>query len=208
MTTAVTPTPVSQSETDSWHALSPADVSQRLGGDLDRGLTAEEAVARLDRYGPNALQKEVAASVWKVALDQLRDPMNIMLVVVAVVSLLIAEFSTAAIVGLLVALNVVLGTRQELTARASVSALAEMQIPQAKVIRSGTLSAVAATDVVPGDLVAVEAGDIVVADGRIARSANLETQEAALTGESAPIAKGSDSVPADAALGDRIDMLF
>jgi Ca2+-transporting ATPase len=206
--TAVASTTTSKTEMDAWHARSPAEVSGQLVTDLDRGLTAQEAAARLSRYGPNALQKEAPASVWKVALDQLRDPMNIMLVVVAVVSLVIREYSTAAIVGLLVALNVVLGTRQELQARASVSALAEMQIPQARVIRDGTLAAVAATEVVAGDLVAVEAGDIVVADGRITRSANLETQEAALTGESAPIAKGSDAVPADAALGDRTDMLF
>jgi Ca2+-transporting ATPase len=83
-----------------------------------------------------------------------------------------------------------------------------MQIPQAKVVRDGALSSIAATDVVPGDLVAVESGDIVVADGRVMRSANLETQEAALTGESAPIGKDANAVSADAALGDRSDLLF
>ena len=206
--TAIAPAPTSAPEPDAWHGRIPTDVADQLTTDLDAGLTADEASARLARYGPNALRKEEEASPWKVAVEQLKDPMNIMLVVVAIVSMLIKEYSTAAVVGLLVALNVVLGTRQELKARASVSALAEMQIPQARVIRGGALTAVAATDVVPGDLVAVEAGDIVVADGRVVRAANLETQEAALTGESAPIPKGVDAVAADAALGDRTDMLF
>ena len=120
---------------------------------------------------------------------QLRDPMNLMLVAVVVVSLLIGEVSTGVLVGLLVVLNIGLGTRQELTARASVDALSKMQVPQARVVRDGAVALVAATDVVPGDVVQLEAGDIVPADGRIVRSATLEAQEAALTGESAPIAK-------------------
>jgi len=126
-----------------------------------------------------------------------------------VVSLLIGQVSTGVVVGLLILLNVVLGTRQELTARASVDALAKMQIPQARVVRDGALALVAATDVVPGDLVQVEAGDLVPADGRIVRSATLEAQEAALTGESAPIAKDHAALDSDdVALGDRTNMLF
>ena len=195
-------------ETSAWYALGADEVGARLDTDLDRGLTAAEAKARLATYGPNMLQKEAKVSAWGIALQQMRDPMNIMLLIVVVVSIAIAEVSTAVLVALLVALNVVLGTRQELKARASVDALAEMQIPQAKVVRDGALASIAATDVVPGDLVSVESGDIVVADGRIVRSTNLETQEAALTGESAPIPKGATVVAEDAALGDRTDMLF
>jgi magnesium-transporting ATPase (P-type) len=116
-----------------WHALSADEVVGVLETDAGQGLTTDEAAARLVRYGPNVLQQEEKASVWAVALQQLRDPMNIMLAVVAVVSLLISEFSTALVVAVLVALNVVLGTRQELKARASVDALAQMQVPQARV---------------------------------------------------------------------------
>ena len=135
--------------------------------------------------------------------------MNIMLVAVVVVSLLIGEVSTGVIVGLLIVLNIGLGTRQELTARASVDALAKMQVPQARVVRDGSVALVPATDVVPGDIVQVEAGDIVPADGRIVRSATLEAQEAALTGESAPIAKDAGALgSADVGLGDRTNMLF
>ena len=190
-------------------ALSADEVVTAAGSDADSGLTGAEAASRLSTVGPNEIAAEKPPSAWVLAVTQLRDPMNIMLVAVVVVSILIGQVSTGVVVGLLILLNVVLGTRQELTARASVDALAKMQIPQARVVRDGAVALVAATDVVPGDLVQVEAGDIVPADGRIVRSATLEAQEAALTGESAPIAKdhaalGSD----DVALGDRTNMLF
>src|SRR5690242_3935567 len=96
-----------------WYALVAEEVVARLSTDVERGLSAAEAKARLESYGPNMLQKEAKASPWSIALEQVRDPMNIMLLVVVVVSILIAEVSTAVIVALLVGLNVVLGTRQE-----------------------------------------------------------------------------------------------
>ena len=177
--------------------------------DAVTGLSGTEAASRLSSYGANEIAAEKPPSIWSIALAQLRDPMNLMLVAVVVVSLLIGQVSTGIIVALLILLNVGLGTRQELTARASVDALAKMQIPQARVIRDGQVTLIAATQVVPGDIVEVEAGDIVPADGRIIRSATLEAQEAALTGESAPIAKDASSLTAtDVALGDQTDMLF
>ena len=135
--------------------------------------------------------------------------MNIMLIAVTIVSVVIGQVSTGIIVALLILLNVVLGSRQELKARASIDALASMQVPQARVVRDGSVALVPAVDVVPGDIVQVEAGDIVPADGRIIHSATLETQEAALTGESAPIGKSATTLPgAEVALGDRSNMLF
>ncbi len=177
--------------------------------DLARGLTSGDAATRLARYGPNEIAKEKPPSVWAVALTQLRDPMNIMLIAVIVISLVIVQFSTAVLVGFLVLVNVILGSRQELKARASVDALSKMQVPQAKVVRDGELALVPAVDLVPGDVVQLEAGDIVPADGRIVRAATLETQEAALTGESAPVSKDASTLPsADVALGDRANMAF
>ena len=179
------------------------------GSDAGSGLSSTEADARLASHGPNAITAEKPPSPWAVAAALLRDPMNLMLVAVVVVSLLIGEVSTGVLVGLLVVLNIALGTRQELTARASVDALSKMQILQARVVRDGAATLVPATDVVPGDIVQLEAGDIVPADGRIVRSATLEAQEAALTGESAPIAKDAGVLEsADVALGDRTNMLF
>jgi P-type Ca2+ transporter type 2C len=185
------------------------EVLAALGTDLERGLSADEAAARLTRGGPNQIVGEKPPSMVQVALQQLRDPMNLMLVAVVVVSLLIGEVSTGLIVALLIVLNVVLGARQELKARASVDALSKMQVPQAKVVRGGTLVLVPAVDVVPGDLLQVEAGDIVPADARILRSATLEAQEAALTGESAPVSKDANVlIGPEVALGDRSNMLF
>jgi Ca2+-transporting ATPase len=132
-----------------------------------------------------------------------------MLVAVAVISLVIGEVPTALLVAFLVVLNVVLGARQELKARASVDALSKMQVPQTRVLRGGEVLQVPAVDVVPGDVVQVEAGDIVPADGRIIRSATLETQEASLTGESAPIPKQTGVLPeGEIGVGDRSNMLF
>ena len=191
------------------YALDVAAVVGELSTDAEAGLTSAEAVARLAQYGPNEISKEAPPSIWAVAAEQLRDPMNIMLIAVVAVSFVIGQVSTGVIVGLLILLNVVLGTRQELKARASIDALANLQVPQAKVVRDGSVTLVPAVDVVPGDLVDVEAGDVVPADGRIVHSATLETQEAALTGESAPVAKDAGTLSGpEVALGDRSNMLF
>ena len=192
-----------------WYAKEAAQVVQELGGDATNGLTDPEAGNRLIAYGPNELHSEPPPSTWQVALVQLKDPMNLMLIAVTFVSFAIAQWSTGLVVAFLVALNVVLGTRQELAARASVDALAKMQIPQTKVVRSGTLKLIDSTGVVPGDIVQVEAGDLVPADGRILHTATLECQEAALTGESAPVGKDSHVLlGTDVAIGDSSNMLF
>ncbi len=192
-----------------WYTEDADDVITALGTDRERGLTQAEAAKRLAEHGPNAIAAEKPPSVWQVSLGQLADPMNVMLVIVAIISLLIGQVSVGIVVGALVVLNVFLGASQELKAKASVDALSKMQIPQARVFRDGTLVQIAATDIVPGDVVALEAGDIVPADGRILRSATLETQEAALTGESAPIAKDPATIAdPDTTLGDRANMAF
>jgi P-type Ca2+ transporter type 2C len=194
---------------DDWYARSPEEVLGAFECDRESGLTAAQVQDHLTKYGPNTLKQEKPPSIWAVALQQLIDPMNIMLVAVAIVSLLIHEWATAILVLVLVIFNVVMGTQQEMRARASVEALAKMQVPTARVTRDGAIQLVPAPELVPGDLVSVESGDIVPADGRILQSATLETQEAALTGESVPIAKDATTIQgADVPLGDRIDMLY
>ncbi len=190
------------------YQLRPEDVVAASGSDVDRGLTGAEASRRLATDGPNAIMAEKPPSTAAVALAQLRNSMNIMLIAVTIVSFAIGEVSTGIIVALLILLNVVLGARQELKARASVDALSKLQVPQVKALRDGELSLVAAVDVVAGDIVALEAGDIVPADGRIVRSATLEAQEAALTGESAPVPKDTGVLSGEVAIGDRSNMLF
>ena len=191
------------------YAREALDVVASAGSDAEAGLTGAEAAGGSPETGPNQITGEPPPSVWAVAVAQLRDPMNIMLIAVTVVSVAIGQVSTGVIVALLILLNVVLGSRQEMKARASIDALASMQVPQARVVRDGSVGLVPALDVVPGDIVQVEAGDIVPADGRIIHSATLETQEAALTGESAPIGKAAAALPGgEVALGDRSNMLF
>jgi len=199
-----------QTETDnrSWFSLTAVAVAAAFDVDIDTGLPAAEAAERLEREGPNAIPKEPPPSYWQVLLNALKDPMNLMLLAVTVASLLIGQVSTAILVGALVLLNVVMAANQELKARATVEGLQDLQVPNARVVRDGRLAEVPAVDLVPGDIVNVEAGDLVPADGRIVTSATLEVQEAALTGESAPVAKDPGAVADDAGLGDRGDMLF
>ena len=193
----------------SWYNKSPDEVAHALDTDPEDGLSQEQVTARRAEYGPNEIVSEPAPSVWKMALGQLKDPMNLMLVAVAVVSVAIGQIGTGLVVAALVVLNVVMGTQQEKKARASVDALAKMQIPQARVRRAGKLVEIPATELVPGDVVQLEAGDLVPADGRLVRSATLETQEAALTGESAPISKDPSILAGgEVALGDRTNTVF
>jgi len=192
-----------------WHTLEVADVARTLATDVDSGLTDADAARRLVQYGPNSLPKERPPSFWRLALVQGRDPMNLMLLAVAIASLFIGQIPTAILVAVLVLLNVVLGASQELKARASVNALQDLQVPDARVRRGASVRNVPAVDLVPGDIVLIEAGDLVPADGRIAVAASLEVQEAALTGESAPVAKEVATLSgADIALGDRVDLVF
>jgi len=192
-----------------WYTLSPGDAAAQLGVDPDYGLGTEDAARRLAEYGPNELPTEPPPSVWTVARGQLANPMNIMLLIVAVASLVIGQVGTGIFVLALVAFNVIMGSNQELKARASVEALAQLQVPQARVRRSGQVEEVASTKLVPGDLVLIEAGDVVPADGRIITSATLEVQEAALTGESTPVSKDRGTLPeGETALGDRTNMVF
>jgi P-type Ca2+ transporter type 2C len=192
-----------------WYALSAAEAARAMNVEPDQGLGAGEVQHRLAEYGPNELPTEPPPSVWVVARGQLANPMNIMLLIVCVASFAIGQVATGIVVLGLVTFNVVMGSAQELKARASVEALAKLQVPRARVRRSGQVEELESTKLVPGDVVLLEAGDVVPADGRILTSATLEVQEAALTGESAPVAKDRVTLPeGEVALGDRTNLVF
>ncbi len=193
----------------SWHAMTTDAVTSALGVDRDDGLSDDEVTRRRAEYGRNEIASEPPPTWWEMARGQLANPMNIMLLIVAVASFAIEQISTGIVVGLLVTFNVAMGTNQERKALASVEALAELQVPRARVVRSGTVVEIDAGDLVPGDVVMIEAGDLVPADARVLVSASLEAQEAALTGESAPIAKDASTLPdEEIALGDRTNLVF
>jgi Ca2+-transporting ATPase len=192
-----------------WHAIAAEKVAAELGVDTEQGLDEAESQRRLNEYGPNALPTEPPPSVWAVARGQLANPMNIMLLIVGVASFAIGQVATGFVVSALVTFNVLMGSNQELKARASVEALAQLQVPQARVRRSGRVEMVESTQLVPGDVVVLEAGDVVPADGRIIVSATLEVQEAALTGESAPVSKDRTTLTdPEVGLGDRTNLVF
>jgi len=192
-----------------WYARSARDVTAQLGVDAGEGLAVAEVERRLAEYGPNELPTELPPSMWVVAREQLVNPMNIMLLIVVAASFAIVQIATALVALGLVLFNVIMGTSQELKARASVEALAKLQVPHARPRRSGQVAEIASTKLVPGDIVLLEAGDVVPADGRIISSATLEVQESALTGESAPVPKDPSTLPGgETALGDRTNLVF
>jgi Ca2+-transporting ATPase len=202
--------PSSTTDAPVWHALTRETAAQELGVEPEHGLTSAEASERLTRYGPNRFAEAKTESRWHAFLRQYRDPMQIVLLVAGLISIYpVKQPGTGIAILLLTLLNAVLGLNQEGKAAAAVSALQKMMIVKARVRRDGALAQLPAEQLVPGDVVAIEAGDVVPADGRLLAAATLEVAEAALTGESLPVAKGVESVSAsDAPLGDRTDMVY
>src|SRR5262245_392390 len=193
-----------------WHVLSREDAVHELHVDPGQGLTSADAAERLARYGPNKFAEAKAEPRWHAFVRQYRDPMQIVLLAAGIISIYpVKQPGTGIAILALTLLNAMLGLNQEGKAAAAVAALAKMMIVKARVRRDGALTQVPAEQLVPGDVVAVEAGDVVPADGRVLAAATLEVAEAALTGESLPVGKGVDRVEApDAPLGDRTDMVY
>ena len=193
-----------------WHTMPADEVLRVQGVDRGSGLSSGEAAARASRFGPNRFAAARVEPRWRAFLRQYADPMQIVLLVAGALSLYpLKELETGVVLIALTLFNAVLGLRQEGKAVAAVAALQRMMIVTARVLRGGELTQIPAEQLVPGDVVAVEAGDVVPADGRLLRVATLEVAESALTGESLPVAKGVDPVPAaDTPLGDRTGMVY
>ncbi|MGH3170859.1 MAG: cation-translocating P-type ATPase, partial [Trebonia sp.] len=192
-----------------WYTRSADDVSATLGVDPAVGLSAERAAGRLTENGPNALPEERPKPGWRRFADQYRSYMQIILIVAAVVSLAIKEWSTGVLLVLLTILNAVVGLRQEGKAESAMNALKSMMKATARVRRDGTESVIPAEQVVVGDLVLITAGDEVPADGRIITASALQIDESALTGEAVPAAKGAMTLTdEELAPGDQVNMAF
>ena len=193
-----------------WHGLTAEEVCKGLAVDPAHGLDAAEVERRRAEVGPNRLAEAATEPGWHAFLRQYRDLMQLVLVGAAIVSIAaLQEFSTGIVILVLTVLNAVLGLNQEGKAAESVAALQKMLVIRAHVRRDGDLVDVPAEELVPGDIVAFEAGDKVPADGRLLVAATLEIEEAALTGESVPVLKAVDAVPGDQVpVGDRTDMAY
>ena len=176
-----------------WYQLDTAKLMEKLESS-DRGLSPVEAERRLESHGPNELVEKARKSPWTMFLDQFKDFMIMVLIAAALVSGLIGEISDTIAIVVIVALNAVLGFVQEYRAEKAMAALKKMASPSATVVRDGRAESVDSKMLVPGDLVVLEAGNIVPADIRLTQAARLRIDEATLTGESAPVEKDSAAI--------------
>jgi len=192
-----------------YFTLSASETARDLEADLSRGLSGGEAQARYQKYGPNRLEGGKGKSLIQMALEQLKDFLVIILIIAAVISVFLGEALEGVVILAIVVLNTVLGVYQENKASNALKALKEMASPHAKVLRDGRVQQIASHEVVPGDVVMLEAGDYIPADLRLVETVNLKIDEAALTGESVPVEKDAGAILAeDAGLGDRINCAY
>jgi Ca2+-transporting ATPase len=192
-----------------WYALNPPDVLARMRVDASQGLTATEIETRHTRYGLNVLIARGSKSPWRIVWDQLTGMLVIILIVAAVVSFIVGDLKDAGAVLAIVVLNAILGFVQEYRAERAMAALKKLVVPTVRVRREGESAEIPATQLVPGDIVFLEAGNLVPADGRLLEVASLRMQEAILTGESEPIEKTVKALEdADLPLGDQRNMAF
>ena len=192
-----------------WHQLDIATTVQTLNTNQETGLTDGEAQTRIAQYGHNELIERGIKSPWRILLEQLAEPMVLILIAAAVVSGVLGEFADVIVILLIVIVNAVIGVTQEYRAEQAIAALKKLAVPTVKVRRNGQPQSISSRDLVPGDIVRLEAGDFVPADGRILESANLRIEEAALTGESEAIEKKIEVIHSEEpALGDRLNMVY
>ncbi|MDJ0962448.1 MAG: cation-translocating P-type ATPase [Acidimicrobiia bacterium] len=196
--------------THQWWA-EPSDVIAReLDTDLSAGLRSEVAAERLDRYGHNELEEEPTRSPWLLFFGQFANTMIVVLLIAAAVTVAVGEVKDALVIGAIVVLNAAIGFVQEYRAEQAMAALKSMASPSAKVIRDGRQTTIPAADVVPGDVLILDAGDVIAADGRLIECPNLRVNEAALTGESVPVEKTPDPISSEAGrmVAERHNMVF
>ena len=198
-----------QQPIDTWFALKANQVISILNSNREEGLSSPEAQKRFETYGANELQEAPPTSIWVKIYEQFANFVVILLLVAAVISAVMTDWIEAAAIMTIVVLNAVLGVVQESRAEEALAALKKMSAPDANVLREGHRQAIPAREVVPGDIVFLEAGNYVPADVRLLETANLRIEEAALTGESVAVTKDPDLVlEEDTPLGDRKTMAY
>ena len=197
-----------------WYNQTIQEVEDAQKTSLEKGLTTEEVKQRCEKYGANELQAQKKKSTFKKILEQFKDFSIIILIIAAIVSGVVGvaqgEGITDTIVILIVVVvNAIIGVAQENKAEKSLEALQKLSSHATKVIRDGKVDVIPSSNLVPGDIVLIEAGDFISADLRIVESVNLKSQEASLTGESLPVEKMSGVIDKkEVGIGDRTNMLF
>jgi P-type Ca2+ transporter type 2C len=191
-----------------WHSRTVAEAYATLGTDA-AGLTGEEAALRLARFGPNELKPSIPASALSILIDQVTSVVVLLLAVAAVISWMLGDFIEAAAIAGVLIINTGIGFIIDLRARRAMEALLHFQVPHAAVVRAGHTAIVEARKLVPGDIIELNAGQMVPADARVVATHELRTLEAALTGESLPISKHADAVVSgNTGLAERVTMIY
>ena len=185
--------------------------SVQVLNDLDSnltGLTQEEVTSRLKNYGRNVLKEKPKTPTWKLFLESFKDPLVIILLVAAMTQVFLGDTVESLIIFAVLGINAVLGVVQTKKADSSLDSLKKLSVPEAKVIRNNEKLTISSQELVPGDIVLLEAGDYVPADGRIIESQTLKVIEGMLTGESEPVLKNTDTINEESSLGDQKNMVF
>jgi len=188
-----------------WYQLDSNEVLQQLDTNAEHGLSQPEVAHRLKQYGFNELTEQPGESLWQILWKQLTAVMVVVLIVAALISIALHDYTNAIAIFAIVAFNAILGVRQEYQAGQAIAALKKLAISTVKVRRDDRIQEISARQLVPGDIVLLETGNLVPADYRLLESFNLRIQEASLTGESEPIDKNTDilSQPDGAQASDR-----
>ncbi len=188
---------------------SPEETLRLLATNPEKGLSAAVVAARLKEYGRNELKEKRRQTVWEMFLSQFREFLILLLLGAALISVLLGEATDAVVIFLIVFINAIFGVVQEFKAEKALEALQTLSAPKAKVWREGTVSEIPAAELVPGDLILLEAGDFIPADARLLETAEFRTDESALTGESVPVEKDADDLPATPQpLAERKNMVY
>lgn len=177
-------------------------------GETSHGHTTDQAQRILEEKGPNILREGKTKSTWQVFLSQFADLLVVILIIAAVISMVSGNTESTIVIFAVITMNAVLGTVQHKKAEKSLDSLKSLSSPNAKVIRDGQKMEISSRNVVPGDIVVLEAGDMVVADGRILENFSLQVNESSLTGESTNVDKKAVNPETEVPLGDRVNMVY
>ena len=199
---------MSNSNTTAWHSLDPAGVLKELGTDPHKGLTEEEVKRRIEKYGYNELKKEEQVSPFTLFVNQFKNILIIILLIATALSALVGEIFDAGLILVIVVFCAVLGFIQEYRAERALEALKKMLSPTITALRGGKEEEVSSKELVPGDVLLLEAGDKIPADARLVENHSLRCDEAPLTGESVPVGKDVKPLPENVRVNDRRNMVF
>ena len=184
-------------------------VARELNSDIEKGLSDQQVTESREKYGENAISEEKQKSLLRVFLEQFADLLVVILIIASMISMISGEIGSTIVILVVLIMNAILGTAQHVKAQKSLNSLKAMSSPNARVIRNGAQTEIPASEVVVGDILLMEAGNVAAADGRLIEAASLQVNESALTGESLNVTKNTEKIElSEVALGDRLNMIY